>query len=219
MTASLDFAAARDVMVDGQLRPTKIINELVLSAMRQLPRERFVPAARQNLAYIDDDLQIAPGRYLLRPLTIARLVQMAQPLPGERALIIGAGTCYMAAVLARCGVAVTALEENPALLAIARQNRDLLAGVAITEGKLADGVMAGSPYDLIFIEGAVSEIPLKFAKILSEAGRLITIVSKPRGAGAAVIARRNEAGFCAVPVMDVFAPQLPQMRPQAVFAL
>ena len=155
-----DYAAARQLMVDGQVRPNKVNDARILAAMRSLPRERFVPADRAALAYSDEDVALGGGRFLMEPMVTARLVQMAAVQDGERALVVGAGTGYGAALLALCGATVTALESDPALLAIARVVvPSLTGGVAIVEGNLADGWKATAPYDVILIEGAVPELP------------------------------------------------------------
>ena len=98
-----DFSAARTLMVDGQVRPNKVTDARVLAAMGSLPRERFVPADRTALAYSDEDVPLGGGRYLVEPMVIARLVQIAAVRTGERALVVGAGTGYGAALLAACG--------------------------------------------------------------------------------------------------------------------
>jgi len=125
---TLDFAAARDHMVDGQIRPNKVTDPRIIRALRTLPRERFLPAGLRSLAYIDEDLPLPGGRTFVEPLVIARLIQLARVRSGERALVVGAGAGYGAAVLAACGAEVTALEEDAGLLDLARQ---VLGGVSI----------------------------------------------------------------------------------------
>ena len=108
-------------MVDSQIRPNKVVDPRILRAMRELPRERFVPTALRSLAYADEDVPLGNGRALMEPMVLARLVQIAAPVAGERVLVVGAGGGYGAAVLAACGANVTALEEDEALLGLARQ--------------------------------------------------------------------------------------------------
>jgi protein-L-isoaspartate(D-aspartate) O-methyltransferase len=88
--------------------------------MRTLPREKFVPPRLATIAYIDDCLELAPGRFMLKPMVLARLIQLAAPVAGETALVVGAGSGYGAAVLAACGAQVIALEEDAALVALGR---------------------------------------------------------------------------------------------------
>ena len=216
-----DYTAARNNMVDGQIRPNKVTDPRVLDAMRSLPRERFVPPALAALAYVDEDLQLGGGRALMEPMVIARLVQLARARPGERALVIAAGTGYGTAVLAACGCAVTALEEDDALLAIARP---VLASVApavkLVKGKFAEGLRQAAPWDIIMVEGAVTEIPPALAGQLAAGGRLVTVLSTG-GGGRAVLA--EPAGTPSSPrlklreVFDCNTPMLPSLRPAAAF--
>jgi protein-L-isoaspartate(D-aspartate) O-methyltransferase len=104
MTSAAEFFAdARANMVDSQVRPNKVTDPRILHAMRTLPRERFLPPALASLAYADEDVPLGNGRVLMEPMVLARLLQIAAPMPGEVALVVGAGTGYGAAVLAACG--------------------------------------------------------------------------------------------------------------------
>ncbi len=188
-----DYAAARALMVEGQVRPNKVTDARVLGAMRDLPRERFVPADKAMLAYSDEDVPLGDGRYLMEPMVIARLVQMAVPRAGERALVVGAGSGYGAALLAACGATVTALEQSGQLLALARSVLPAMSpGVTLVEGPLADGWKAGAPYDVIMIEGAVGEIPATIAaQLRAEGGRLVTVLRPGERTGHAVLLQQR----------------------------
>ena len=165
----LDYASARDHMVDSQVRPDRIVDPRLIRAMRTLPRERFVPPGRANMAYIDEDVRLGGGRVLMEPRVLAHLVQSARVRAGERVLVVGAGTGYGAAVLERIGAVVTALEEDAALLAIARAVLPEVApGVTIHAGPLTAGLPG--PWDVIMIEGAISEIPPAIGATLNHQG-------------------------------------------------
>src|SRR6478752_5055280 len=110
-----DFALARRNMIDGQLRPNRVTNAELLTAIGDLPRERFLPDALRSVAYADDDVPLGGGRYLMEPMVLARLIQTLQPKHGDRAMILGAGRGYGAALLARLVKLVTAVESDPAL--------------------------------------------------------------------------------------------------------
>ncbi len=218
----LDFASARDHMVDCQVRPDKVVDPRLIRAMRTLPRERFVPAALAGSAYIDEDVRLMHGRVLMEPRVLARLVQLARVRAGELALVVGAGTGYGAAVLAECGAQVTALEEDEALLAIARAALPAVApGVVLKAGRLQDGVPG--PWDLILIEGAVSEIPAAIAATLNhQGGRVVTVLAKSGGLGKGVLAEPINPGapdvvLRAQPHFDCATPMLPAFVPAPAF--
>ncbi len=221
----IDFAAARTHMVESQLRPNRVHDPRVLAAMKSLPRERFLPEALAAFAYIDEDVPLGHGRVLTEPLVLARLVQLAEPRPGERALVVGAGTGYGAAVLAACGPAVTALEEDERLLAIARAALPALApAVTLAEGKLAAGWPAGAPWHIVLIEGAVLQIPSAAIEQLSrESGRIVTVLAERDAAGRpvavsrAVIGRPSLGGLAIQNAFDCATPMLPSLVPPPAF--
>jgi protein-L-isoaspartate(D-aspartate) O-methyltransferase len=213
----LDYARARGLMVDGQLRPTKVRDERVLGAMRTLLRESFVPAALADMAYIDDDLEIAPGRFLLKPLVLARLIQLAAPRAGETALVVGAASGYGASVLAACGAHIIALEEDPALLALAR-TAVTAPEVTLQQGPLADGWAAHAPYDLVVIEGAVRAIPERIARQVAATGRLVAIIAPPGRGSFAALAEPSAGGLAVRPAFDAAAKLLPSLVPAKTFA-
>ncbi len=217
--ALVDFLDARNRMVDSQVRPNKVTDPRVLDAMRILPRERFVPPALRARAYVDEDVPLGNGRVLMEPMVLARLVQLAAPLPGERALVVAAGTGYGAAVLAACGVSVVALEEDKALLSDARAMlTEVAPGVALVEGPLAAGWPASGPYDLILLEGAVQEIPATLGEQLrQESGRLVTVLTGRGRMSQAVLAEPTPAGLRAQPAFDCATPPIPSLRPAPGF--
>jgi protein-L-isoaspartate(D-aspartate) O-methyltransferase len=221
------FADARKNMVDSQIRPNRVTDPRILAAMRRLPRERFLPAALCALAYADEDVPLGNGRYLMEPMVLARLLQAAQPRDNERTLVVGAGAGYAAAVLAACGCKVVALEDNPALLAIAHAVLPEEApSVTIVSGPLGAGWAANAPYDLILIEGAVPAVPTALKDQLhQEQGRLITAVfdagrddGRPLlGSTRAILGEATPVGLGLTPIFDCAMPPLPAMRKAAVF--
>ena len=213
-----DFSVARQFMVDGQLRPTKVTDPRVLAAMRTLPRENFVPHAMATLAYIDDDLQLTPTRAMLKPLVLARLVQLAAPRSGEAVLVVGAGSGYGAAVVAICGAQVTALEEDPTLLEMATSALRGVAGVTLVRGPLAEGWPASAPYDLGVIEGSVRAVPERIGRQVAQTGRLGAGVAPEAGRSAAVLAEPSIGGLAVRPMFDAVAPKLPSLWPAPSFS-
>ena len=227
--SDVDFAAARHLMVDGQLRPNKVTDPRLVSALRTLPREQFLPAGRRHLAYGDEDVALdglasEPGRVMVAPLVIARLLQAAAARPGERALVVGAGTGYGAAVLAAMGLQVTALESDPALVTFA-QAAIAASGqsVSLVRGPLAEGWAAGAPYNLVVIEGAVAAIPLALGEQLAAAapggggGRLLAVVGAEGDVTRAMIAEKSAAGLRSVPLFDCPTRHLAAMSPEPAF--
>ncbi len=212
-----DMEAARKHMVDGQLRPNRVTDARLLAAMGELPRERFLPAGLAARAYADENVPLPGGRVMIQPMMIARLLQLLALREGDRLLVVGAGTGYATAVAARCGARVAALEQDAALLAIARQ---ALAGLVpaeqlrLVEGPLPAGFPGSAPYDAILIEGAVPELPPEIIGQLAEGGRLATVlVGAKRGQfSRAVLGRRAGGVFSVADAFDCPAPVLPAFR-------
>jgi protein-L-isoaspartate(D-aspartate) O-methyltransferase len=213
-----DYSDARNMMVDGQVRPNKVYDSRILAAMRRIPRELFLPAHLAALAYADEDVMLANGRALIEPMLIARLLQLANVSEGEQALVVGAGSGYGAALLAACGARVMALEQDDALLAMARRVLPSVApSVTIANGPLGEGWPAGAPYDVVLIEGAVEEIPQTIvAQLRPQGGRLVTVRLAQGRVGQAGIAEFTPAtlkggGPSFQPVFDCATPVLPAM--------
>ena len=162
-----DFSLARRMMVDNQLRPQGVTHRGVLAAMGKLEREKFVPEGSRAFAYFDRAVRIFDGRSLMPPAALGRLLTEVEPRAGERALVVGSGTGYSAAVLKELGLDVVALESEPYLISQAES-----AGVETVRGTLEDGWSKGAPYDLILLEGAAEEIPAVLAKQLAPGGRI-----------------------------------------------
>ena len=197
------FAEARAAMVDSQLRPEGVTDLALLEAMGAIPRERYVPEGLHPIAYSDRAVPLAPGRVLMPPAALAQLIQELAPVTGERALVIGAGTGYSAAILSRLGLDVTALESLPALAAQARA-----IGIEIVEGPLEAGYEAGAPYDLILIDGGVEQVPDVIVAQLADGGRLATVICE-RGVGRLAIGIRSGKAFGLRPFADTSLPVLP----------
>jgi protein-L-isoaspartate(D-aspartate) O-methyltransferase len=217
---SKDMTAARGLMVDGQVRPNKVTDPRIIAAMRRIARERFVPPQVAALAYSDEDVPLGGGRFLTEPMVIARLVQIAAVRPGERALVVAAGSGYGAALLAACGAQVIALESDPALLALARAALvDEAPEVTLVEGALEAGWAAGAPYDLILIDGAVEDIPpAVIAQLRPTTGRLVTVrVAAGQAPSQAVVGELTAAGLSLQPVFDCAIPLLLAFRKAAKF--
>lgn len=174
----MDFARARHLMVETQVRPSDVTDPAILSAMRTIPREAFAPADRKTLAYADQELEVGAGRCLMRPRDIGKLIQVLAPKAGERGLEIAGATGYGAAVLARCGVETTLLEADSALnfAAVAALGACGLDNVHTASTDIMDGWQDMAPYDVIMLNGSAEVVPEAWLAQLAEGGRLAVIV-------------------------------------------
>lgn len=215
----MNFEDARRAMVDSQLRPNRVTDSAVLEAMGALPRELFVPEARRATAYVDEDLQIGAGRWIMEPLTLARMVQAAAPRPDEVALVVGAGTGYAAAVLGRLCGTVFALESDAGLAATATTLLSELAldNIVVVEGSLRDGIPDQGPFDVIFINGALEALPDTLVGQLSDGGRLVAVSNESGVVGRAILARRGAGGISRRVLFDASIPVLPEFQKEAGF--
>ena len=214
-------AKARYNMVEGQIRPNRVSDEGLLAALSTVPREAFVPSGLTGVAYVDQALCVAPGRYLLEPLFLARLLQEAMVLPTDKVLVIGGATGYSAAILSRIAAAVTVVESDATLAELARVNLAALdaTNVAIQIAPLPAGWQAGAPYDIILIDGAVAEPPDSIARQLAPGGRLVAIKSQEGRSGVGMLYRKVGDRVSGRILFDAVGPFLPGFEPQHVFSL
>lgn len=219
----MDFAVARQHMVDCQVRPNKVTDERLIKILESLPRERFVPEARQSLAYIDEDLQITDDRYLMEPAVQARLLQALCEGLGEGtggvALVVGCGAGYSAAVLASMYDMVFALESDSDLAANATSLMADLAldNVVVLEGPLNEGWAKEAPFDAIFVDGCVEEIPESLVSQLADGGKLATVCKSANGLGHAVLRIRNGEASSQRELFDAAVPLLKEFNKEAGF--
>lgn len=214
----MDFALARQKMVDGQVRPNKVTDPRIIAAMRELPRERFVPPALAPLACVDEDVPLGNGRFLMEPMVIARLIQLLELRDGNRVLVVGAGAGYGAAVCARCDARVVALENDPDLLALGRAVLpDVAPGVVVVEGALAEGWAAAAPYDAVLVEGAMPEVPAALTAQLADGGRLAVVIRDRGPVSRATLVRKVGGSVSLLPQFDAATPLLPEFAPRPAF--
>ena len=205
-----DFAAARQAMIESQLRPQGVTDPAVLEAMGTVPREDFLPPHTRPLAYVDRAVAMGEGRFLPAPAVLGELLTQMMARPGHKALVVGAGTGYSAAVLKAMGLEVTALESSAELAAAGRQ-----VGVDVVEGPLEAGYKKAAPYDQILIDGAVECIPDSIVAQLSDGGRLGTALVD-RGVTRLIVGRKAGDAFGYLTLSDAGVPALPGFtRPRA----
>lgn len=180
----MDYAAARTKMVDNQIRTTDVTSHSVLNAFLSVPREAFVPAELKPLAYIDEDMQVCPAqngnpaRYIMEPSPLAKLLQLAAITKDDVVLEIGCGAGYAAALLSLIAGSVVATESDESLVAKASEKLSELGydNVAVVSARLEDGYAAEAPYDVIFVNGSVEQLPDGLLSQLREGGRLVAVV-------------------------------------------
>ncbi len=215
-----DFSVARRNMIDGQLRPNRVTNDLLLSAVADLPRERFLPEALKSVAYADDDVPLGGGRFLMEPMVLARLIQTLQPAATDNALVVASGRGYGAALLSRLVKSVVAVESDRSLAGSAEQTiRELgIDNVQQVVGPMEAGAPSSGPYDVILIEGAVHEIPRAILDQLAEGGRLGTVIAGTSGAvGVAHLVVKEGGVTSGRPLFDAGTPLLPGFAPPPRF--
>lgn len=210
----IDFARARRTMIDTQVRVNDVTDGRVVAALMAVPREDFVPAARRELAYIDDDIAVSeaapgkPARYLIELMVLAKMLHAAGIQPEDKVLDIGVATGYSAAVLAELAATVVAVEEDEALVAAARTALAGRANVTVHAGPLAAGAPASGPYDVVLLEGAVEAVPQALLDQLKDGGRLVAVVGAGRAAKCLVHSRIGQE-ISARPIFDAAIPALP----------
>src|SRR6185369_14228497 len=192
-----EYAAVRLNMVESQLRTNKVTDLRVLGAFLELPRELFVPDRLRGVAYVDEDVPLAGGRYLMEPMVMARLVQLAAIKPTDSVLEIGTGTGYGAAVLSQLADTVVGVESDPALAQTAEITlRQLnVRNVSIVTGPFAEGSAKMAPYDVIVFSGAAERVPPRVLEQLAEGGRLVAALATPGEPGRATLITRVGGAF------------------------
>ena len=210
----MDTEQARFNMIEQQIRPWEVLDSHVLQLLAVVKREDFVPLAHRALAFVDMEIPLPPkrnpGQCMLAPKVEARLLQELNVLKHEKVLEIGAGSGYMAALLAHRAQRVITLEIDSELAATARTNLQR-AGVYNAEVRVADGAgqaTADGPFDVILLSGSVAEVPTSLLAQLKIGGRLAAIVGQEPMMRATLVTRTGDNGFATVQPWDTVAPRL-----------
>jgi protein-L-isoaspartate(D-aspartate) O-methyltransferase len=219
-----NYAVAREMMVKGQILPNGVIDPAVVVALESVPREPFVPESARGFAYVDDALVVGPGRSLLEPLTLARMVQALAVSPRDTVLDVGCATGYSSAVLARLASAVVALESDAGLAAGASRTLSGLGidNVTVQQGPLAEGWAARAPFNAILVNGAVGEAPGTLIAQLAEGGRLVVVLAPANPlsqVGQVRLYRRIAGSVACTDIFETGVSVLPgfEARPRFVF--
>ncbi len=215
------FNRARKIMLECQIRPNKVIDERVLSAFSEIPRELFVQKSMRDIAYIDEDLPLSNGRYLMEPMILARLIQSLELSVSDNVMIIGVGTGYSAAIISQIVASVIGIESRANLIQKAESNLTSLdiTNAVLFKERLQDGYSKEAPYNAILIDGGVSFIPDNILNQLANDGRLVSIYrSKAETAGEASLWMRAARKFSRTCLFNAQVPTLEEFKLKQEFS-
>lgn len=214
------FARAKENMIKSQLLPNGVIDRAVLDVVAQIPREDFVPAHLQGVAYMDDSIVFDNGCFLQSPLVLARLVQAARVTAEDIALVIGAGTGYATAVLGRLAGTVVGIEQDDATARGAdKRLHDLdICNAAVIRRDIAAGYPEQAPFNVILINGSVPAVPEHIMSQLADGGRLVTIIANRGQMGSGVLITRQGGTFETTVLFDAASPRLKAFEAPPTFA-
>lgn len=206
-------ALRRRAMLDGQLRPNRLTEDRLQQAMLATPRERFVPVDLRGVAYVDEDLPLGRGRFLMEPRVFARLLQAAALQPADVVLDVGCAAGYSSAVAARLAGTVVALESDAEFNRLANENLAALGvdNAAVVSGELTLGYPEQGPYDVIVLNGSVERVPDALLSQLAEGGRLVAVETGD-GAGRAVLYTKRDGLVGRRVLFDAAVGPLPGFR-------
>lgn len=205
------FEEMRHAMVASQLRTNAVNDARVVEAMARVPRESFLPPEHRGIAYRDTLLPLAGGRRHNSPLATGRLLTQAELQASDHVLLVGAAGGYAAALLSGLVASVVALEEEDALVSIARGALAGHANVELVQGPLNAGWEARGPYDLLIVDGAAEQLPEALIAQVKPGGRVLSGVVD-RGVTRLAAGQRSEGGFALVDFLDIECAELPGFR-------
>jgi protein-L-isoaspartate(D-aspartate) O-methyltransferase len=213
-----DNATARQNMVNNQLLTNKLTDDRIAQALLSVPRENFVPKGLRGVAYLDEDIPLENGRYLMEPMIFARLLQFSAVGNDDVVLDVACANGYSTAVLAQLAAAVVGLEADEAAVRGAETQLAALNidNAAVVAGELTDGCGDQGPYDVIFINGAVDKVPAAYVEQLAEGGRLVVV--ERRGQVSRAVLYSNRDGLLSRrELFDAMIPLLPGFQMPDVF--
>lgn len=212
------FESRREAMVDSQILTNKVTDPLLEAALRAVPREAFAPKALRAVAYLDEDLEVGPGRFLMEPMIFARLLQALNLNSEDVVLEVACGAGYGAAVMARLASTVVALDAEGELAERAGEalNEQGIDNVAMVTGDVATGLPEQGPYSAIFFNGAVSAVPDAYFEQLADGGRLV-VVERGEGIGRAKLYTRRGDSVAGRELFDAQIPLLPEFEAEETF--
>ncbi|GAB3406116.1 protein-L-isoaspartate O-methyltransferase [Massilia agilis] len=200
----MNIEQARFNMIEQQIRPWNVLDQDVLDLLHVVKREQFVPQAYANLAFADVEIPLPGGEAMLAPKIEARILQEVMLKKHEDVLLVGAGSGYLAALLAYKGRHVTAVEISPELKALAEANlsRAGVTNVTVELGNAAEGWPAHAPYDVIVVSGSLESLPEGFLKQLKVGGRIAAIIGEPPVMSCNIVTRVADTAYSTVKVFE-----------------
>ncbi|MEK9677122.1 MAG: protein-L-isoaspartate O-methyltransferase [Rhodospirillaceae bacterium] len=217
----MDYELARRNMVESQVRTNRVTHAGLVEAMETVPREKFVPEHLAGIAYVDEAIPLGEGRFVMEPMVLALLLQTAEIDKDDVVLMVGCGSGYGAAIVARLAATVVVVDDNAALAQQATDNLVAMEAdnVAIMESPMAEGNAKQGPYDVIVFNGAVGEIPDAIISQLADGGRLVAIVAKGDGLGKGTLVQKFGSSVVSREAFDAGTPVLPGFEKKAEFVL
>lgn len=215
-----DFSTLRVVMVDTQVRPSDVTKFPIIEAMLSVPREAYVPAAKQAVAYVGESVDLGQGRVLVEARTLAKMLDALEVLPSDRVLDIGGGLGYSAAVVARMAASVVAVEDEAARVEAANATfaAQGIANAKAIVGPLSGGAASEAPFNVIIVNGGVQDVPETLLAQLAEGGRIAAVFMQ--GAlGTVKIGHKVDGRVAWRFAFNASAPVLPGFARAAAFAL
>jgi protein-L-isoaspartate(D-aspartate) O-methyltransferase len=206
----MNVEQARFNMIEQQIRPWDVLDQSVLSLLAIVKREDFVPAAHRSIAFTDLEIPLSGGQVMLAPRLEARLLQELELHRHEKALEIGTGSGFMAALMAHKAQQVVTYEKRPELVAMARENlrHAAVMNVEVRQGDGANGDAGRGPWDAIVLSGSVPEVPKALLQQLKVGGRLVAVVGDEPMMRALRVRRVSERDFTTEVLFDTVAPRL-----------
>lgn len=215
-----DYAAARETMLDSQIRTNDVTDRHIQSAFSKVPRECFVPKSKMALAYGDTNVDLGDGRWMLRPRDFSKMIAAAEIQDTDVVLDIACGRGYSVAVMAQLAETVVALEETTE--AVERATKLLekcdVSNAAVVQGDLKAGAPEHGPFDVIFVNGAVSAVPQTWLDQLAGGGRLVVALSEGAICRVAVFTKSGDRVGERI-AFDASVPVLPGFEPKQSFVL
>ncbi|UGQ45894.1 protein-L-isoaspartate O-methyltransferase family protein [Massilia endophytica] len=206
----MNIEQARFNMIEQQIRPWDVLDKDVLDLLLVVKRENFVPAAYKNLAFVDTEIPLPGGESMMTPKLEARIVQDVQVKKHENVLLVGAGTGYLAALLAYRARHVTAVEISPELKTMAEANlaANGVSNVTVEQGNGAQGWTKGAPFDVIVFAGALPVLPEGVLSQVKTGGRILAIIGESPVMSAHLITRTGDKGYDTKKLFETDVKQL-----------